>query len=509
MANFVSPWYPQVDDESKIQNYIYLSTLKEDRWHRGVYTKAENKFNLAMSSLSVALFPQLDELYALAQREEQKEIALLEEFVIKGSISPQDAGNKLRGFNKLYQNKNILARNLKKIVAVAEGGSQGRIDIASSFRTYLSKAIDEYFAKTPLQKINEESLLEMTKQALIRALSSADTNRKSDDSHSYQELVGSVEMMENQDPFIKEAFQIYFGTAWDKIKKEFKETNKRKKEMSVTDVKSLITKSHGAGGELFETLQGLVLESLGQKSIHTGGSKQKSDITLLYADIKIPMDKIDEAGASVRAHFINRYREMYNNLEQATGSIVEISAKNYNLTSEYFREGGFSAQSATSIKNLEEMLKAYGYNPDRTERLIFALTNIGPDTIQDDPGSITHNLAMLIAYFLFDDIDMDNGLGVNAVHLLNLDGVYVPLSCFLYAAYESLSNFEKASEDLVKVSYSPKSVDYQPSSASDPLTKKKWQNTVKSKHDQDSIKISFFQNFPQYIKKNLSNFDFQ
>jgi hypothetical protein len=57
MANFISPWYPQVDDESKIQNYIYLTTLKEDRWHRGVYTKAENKFNLVMSSLSVALFP--------------------------------------------------------------------------------------------------------------------------------------------------------------------------------------------------------------------------------------------------------------------------------------------------------------------------------------------------------------------------------------------------------------------------------------------------------------------
>jgi hypothetical protein len=61
---------------------------------------------------------------------------------------------------------------------------------------------------------------------------------------------------------------------------------------------------------------------------------------------------------------------------------------------------------------------------------------------------------------------------------------------------------------LVKVSYFPQSVDYQPSSESDPLTKKKWQDTVKTKQDQDSIKISFFQNFPQYIKKNLSNFDF-
>jgi hypothetical protein len=33
--------------------------------------------------------------------------------------------------------------------------------------------------------------------------------------------------------------------------------------MKAADVKNLITKSHGAGGELFETLQGMILESLG------------------------------------------------------------------------------------------------------------------------------------------------------------------------------------------------------------------------------------------------------
>jgi hypothetical protein len=33
--------------------------------------------------------------------------------------------------------------------------------------------------------------------------------------------------------------------------------------MKAADVKDLVTKSHGAGGELFETLQGIILDSLG------------------------------------------------------------------------------------------------------------------------------------------------------------------------------------------------------------------------------------------------------
>ena len=501
------PWYPKVDDESKFQNYIFLDTLQDDIWHSQVYDKAKNRFNLAMSSLKVGLNPQLKELWDLAEREERKEKDLLEEFVKKGTLSYIDAGNKLRGFNKLYQNKKILGRNLKKIEAVADGSRQGRIDITSSFRTYLNRAIEDYFSKTELKKINEKDLLEVVKQALIKAVSSRDSNLKGETQHSYEELIPIIEKMAADDNFIKEVFDLYFGTSWDKIKIELKNENKRKKEVKAKDVKDMITKSYGAGGQLFEYLQSLILDTLGEKNIGTGKSKQKSDITLLYAEVQIPTfdDKQDD---SVRAYFIQKYREMYNNLEGATGSIVEINAKNYNLTTEYFQESGFSAQSLTSIKNLEDMLDAYDYNPERADRLIYALTNIGPDTLQENQEQITHNLAMLIAYFLFDDIDMDIGLGVQAVHLLNLDGVYVPLSCFLYAAYETLSDFENISDDMVKVMYSPESVNYIPSTPDDPLTKKKWEETVAKKRNQDSLKVSFFKNFPQYIKKNLSNFDF-
>ena len=77
-----------------------------------------------------------------------------------------------------------------------------------------------------------------------------------------------------------------------------------------------------------------------------------------------------------------------------------------------------------------------------------------------------------------DDIDMDITGNVNAVHLLNLDGIYIPLSCFLYAAYDTLKDFDNISQDMVHVSYKPQSVNYIPSSPDDPLTKEKWENYV-------------------------------
>jgi hypothetical protein len=89
---------------------------------------------------------------------------------------------------------------------------------------------------------------------------------------------------------------------------------------------------------------------------------------------------------------------------------------------------------------------------------VFALLNIGPDTLEQDSSMITHHLSTLIAYFLFDDIDMDLNTSVNAIHLFNLDGIYVPLSSFLFLAYNSLKDFDKLSNKYVHVSYTPKAV---------------------------------------------------
>jgi hypothetical protein len=87
---------------------------------------------------------------------------------------------------------------------------------------------------------------------------------------------------------------------------------------------------------------------------------------------------------------------------------------------------------------------------------------------------------MLIGYFLFDDIDMDINLDVKAIHLFNLDGIYMPLSCFLFAAYDTLKDFNSLSRDMVSVHYKPKAIDYVNATGieDDVLNKQKWLDTV-------------------------------
>ena len=112
--------------------------------------------------------------------------------------------------------------------------------------------------------------------------------------------------------------------------------------------------------------------------------------------------------------------------------------------------------------------------------MIFALTNIGPDTLSQGTEIISHSLSLLIGYFLFDDIDMDIGLNVNAIHLFNLDGVYMPLSSFLFAAYDTLKDFSTLDKSMVSVSYKPAGVGYQKVGAGE-LTKELWIKTAEKK----------------------------
>ena len=463
------------------------------------------------SNLNEGLEPQLNDLLELAKREQKKEDQMLDEMFGVSVGTPREDGARIIAFNKIYQKKSVLERNLKKIEAVAGGSSQGRIDITASFREYLRTEINQWFKYNDALEVSKETLQQLTKNALYKAFYSADVKQKKGDQkdeevkRAYIELAQMVEQMENDDPFIQEVFDIYFGSSLDNLIKQTKKkvvTMKDKKKVS-----ELITGEVGAHGKLQESVLALISNSLGGDGhmIQTGKSGQKADLMTLYkATFELPNELFQSAdvGESVREHFIRRYRNFYNTLNKQSGNIVEISAKNYNLTSKFFEQnGGFSAQGAVSIKNLEKMLNEYGYNKQnkqRTDDLIFALTNIGPDTLSQGTEIISHSLSLLIGYFLFDDIDMDIGLNVNAIHLFNLDGVYMPLSSFLFAAYDTLKDFSTLDKSMVSVSYNPSSVGYQKVGAGE-LTKELWLKTAERKQSQADLSIHFFKSFPKYI----------
>ena len=166
--------------------------------------------------------------------------------------------------------------------------------------------------------------------------------------------------MENKNPFIENIFDLYFGKAFEKMELELKKTGEKRKRVTKSgDVSKLISNARGLHGDLLEEVSTLIMNELapiagkGGKAIRTGGSKQKADVINLFeASFERPEELLNKTSdGSVREYFIKQYDEFYNTLKNQKGYIVEVSAKNYNLTTEYFQDEGFSAQSITSIAN--------------------------------------------------------------------------------------------------------------------------------------------------------------
>ena len=503
----ISPWYPNPDNEKKDWNFIYLNSLSED--HPQVYHKADNRLRDTFFRINEDFYPSLDSLYKLAQHEQQKEDEILNKIFGLNNGGAREDGQRIREFNKLYSYMPIFERNLEKIKTMVELGKGGRVDITASFSGYLESVFREELDKKGIITLNREDFLEITKKALIKAFESNNNNLSDNNQEikAYQELANIVKSMTNSNDFIQEIFDMYFGNTFKKLEKEITSVPKQAKNIKVA--KNWITKEKGIHGTLLEEVSELIMNTL---SFDASGkakrttNKQKADVLNLYeATFEIPMELFENTGkGSVREQFIKRFEQFYKTMKDQQGYIIEVSAKNYNLSEKYFTEG-FTAQGATTIENFQKMMKAYNYDKKKIDDLVFALTNIGPDTLETGTEVVSHSISLLIGYFLFDDIGMDfsKDLNVKAIHLFNLDGIYIPFSSFLFAAYESLKDFETLSRDVVSVQYTPQSIEYQKSSKDDPLTRQKWVDAVTKKQKQSSLSIHFFKNFPQYVAQKI------
>ena len=203
-----------------------------------------------------------------------------------------------------------------------------------------------------------------------------------------------------------------------------------------------------------------------------------------------------------RPQQIERMREFYKKLEGAKGDIIFVSDKNYIIDSK-FKSKGFEAQGPTKLKNLGSMLSTLHMNQDEVEGLIFFLMNCGTDMIlgNSDQELLTA-FATQIGHFLFDDMEISLNVpqGINAIHLLNLTGIYMPISVYLEAVMNSILQLENSSElnDLVKLTYTPaNATPYQPY-----RDYEDWKN-FQVNMLQSKVTIKFMANFAQFISQHV------
>lgn len=491
-------WYPKVGTTNNT-NFVFLDTLSYD--NPKVYSKAKNLLSQTASEISGSLWPQMANLKALAEREKDKEDRLLDLFFdeARAGSSPRSVAERLQAFNKIYQNKKIFERNLQKIKDFEAGITKsGKIDVSSVFKEYLETELG-HMNKVPLKQMNYNYFAEIVKKALVRMYHSADDRSQANNElalRSYEEFSRLIDNMSLNDNYIQEVTKLYFGNSIDEIKKQLQKSQGKKH----FHPEQFMSKQKGLHGSVFELFNELVYDSLGMNSKHTGTSGQKADHQIIYStEIKIELPDF-QVGDSVREHFINQYQNFYNQLDKVSGQIVEISDKNYDLNSSWFKKEGFAAQSNLNINNFEKTLIAYGIDKKKVDNLIFALLNIGPDTITEDTTIIENNISSLIAYFLFDDIDMDEGLKVDAIHLFNLNGIYIPLSSFLFCAYEAFFEANYKFDGFIKTTYEPKNLGYEKQEV---LVQQDWIDLREKKKQQNNLSIHFLQNFAKFVSEYL------
>jgi hypothetical protein len=78
--------------------------------------------------------------------------------------------------------------------------------------------------------------------------------------------------------------------------------------------------------------------------------------------------------------------------------------------------------------------------------------------LKDD---LEQELCEKMAYFLFDDvltIGKDTTAAGHAIHLLMLDGIYIPLSYLFFLMARAIEDVERDPDDIFKITITPGSI---------------------------------------------------
>ncbi len=194
------------------------------------------------------------------------------------------------------------------------------------------------------------------------------------------------------------------------------------------------------------------------KGVHTGQMNQmKADTMLFVAKGEINLGDylkyVDSNFDSVRIQNIDAMNKYLKSLENNLKHVIMINDKNYTIKANF---GGVNTQEKMNLENAGMMLSQFGVG--QVTELINYLANCGPGMVQGSVnGEIRTELQTLIGYFLFDHLQIKIGKsksGPNVVNLLNVSGMYIPLSTYLEGVYKSIQNAMSNPSSFVSVTIS-------------------------------------------------------
>lgn len=479
------------------QEYVYYESLSYDGdpVHKRLYNQVKN--SLGVLGNSNTQIETSTTLFKMAQVERQKEIAFLTNvfgFKVNADLNDRNSGKVIiEAFNSTLNLKRIYDRNINKI-KMEDGEEQ--VDITATFGTNLTAQFNKYIglalvnAKRQFDSGNVDFLVALEKQvdkALSNAIDGAleatlgkrsAADKKNNTENAYSELLAYINKNMGAKNWLKT--QIYHNYKLDQVKQELmskvkSEMNQQNRKEVYTSVKSQIvnnTDSNRQGGFTREYLTSAVAQMIlsgfrkNNKIRVTGTVNHTGNIGQMKADhiltFNIPIGIVNKAfsqatGGGTREKNVNIIRELGKKLSNIDdGYIVYTSSKNYTINNNFKRRGGFSSGKDITLGTFKSLLQdspfanhAYNMVGGIMQLLKGAVGNGRKD-------EYVTAIARYVAYFLFDDI---GSIGTNikgssptALHLFDLNGIYIPLSFFLDLLAKSFASIQKTQPtNLVRV----------------------------------------------------------
>lgn len=446
------------------ENYVYYERLRNFKSRYPTYKEAKeylSDFDTTLGKIDIA-----SDILKMARDELKKEKAALEKIFginISMDFYTVDAAKTIiEAFNSVLNLKKAYERNIARIKA-----GEVKIDIATFFVEYFNPiynqnigvAIDRVYNKwmsnpsvDAMVLLDQELstlLPDLVEQTIIKMLKSKDFKNGDADKRAYLDILENINKFPSGFNWLKK--QLYELYNLDELKQYIMNdlsssitiSPTQRRAISSLTSKSILKRSASKAGITREYFENYITNFLlntdingvkitGGQSTHSGASQMKADNIISF---NIPVsqiqDAIDEVKGNSRQQTIEVLEKLNKKLKNVTdGVIIYSNAKNYTLNKTF---KGFSAGEDISINVLKGIIEKV--DNGKVTRLIWSILQTAKGAIgESNKKKLEDVLAKYVAYFLFDDFDT---IGVQtssltALHIFDLDGIFIPLSFFLW-----------------------------------------------------------------------------
>lgn len=501
-------------------------------------------------------------LLSLGQAEQAKEISLIQQATGNSNIGTEDIKIFIQNFNEILMGKQQFQATITRLRAALSKPNQGKDSraptIASWFSNALGTALNQNLNAFTSQNIDsliaqDFSVWENQIDSIInKSIDDAFKNllTKMEDKmgkeiygtqSSWKEIYEASQQMQGFNQYFQQMIRSKID--FDKIKNIFqnegvKITNKTHRGFrKLIDSQSGLNlrnekKSRSLGGSVQEYIESII-NSIGlaaQSAASSGGrvfsaEKMKTDNVTLYSysekigDPNLAQRITDQLNEEMNASnslqdSVNIMENYWNNyLSKLDNSfIIYGSTKAYSMSSSF---AGFHGGGERSLEDAKAIIAQAGFGSSVDDFINLAY-NTGNGAIFSDQreevmAQLETALSAAVANLLFDDwvsIGQTSG-GTSAIHVLELNGLKVPISVFLIAAGKAMMAASNDTKKIVRIKVKlptsylyPEPIETKGGHMSEIIAA--WNEQAATSKKEASFSLTFLKNFKELISEWIS-----